>query len=91
MNSKFTSRSAARAQHLQQQASNPAGAAINASAELFRSIDTSCPGCPGLTAAEAARWVIASESNLLRRSASYQLLTRLGPLLDKLDMVEKLG
>lgn len=86
--SKFTSRSAARSQHLQQQASNPAGAAINASAELFRSIDTSCPG---LTAAEAARRVIASESNLLRRSASYQLLTRLGPLLDKLDLVEKLG
>jgi len=86
--SKFTSRSAARSQHLQQQASNPAGAALNASAELFRSIDTSCPG---LTAAEAARRVIASESNLLRRSASYQLLTRLGPLLDKLDLVEKLG
>ncbi|HEH9405128.1 TPA: hypothetical protein SIA26_002635 [Aeromonas bestiarum] len=86
--SKFTSRSAARSQHLQQQASNPAGAAINASAELFRSIDTSCPG---LTAAEAARRVIASESHLLRRTASYQLLTRLGPLLDKLDIVEKLG
>ncbi|OLF19793.1 hypothetical protein BSP75_20585 [Aeromonas sp. YN13HZO-058] len=88
MNSKFTSRSAARAQHLQQQASNPAGAAINASAELFRTIDTSCPG---LTAAEAARRVIASESATLRRSASYQLLARLGPLLDKLEMVEKLG
>ncbi|MGV2703452.1 UNVERIFIED_CONTAM: hypothetical protein MT382_08580 [Aeromonas salmonicida] len=84
----FNSRSAARAQHLQQQVNNPAGAAINASAELFRSIDTSCVG---LTAAEAARRVIASESHLLRRSASYQLLTRLGPLLDKLDMVEKLG
>lgn len=88
MNSKFTSRSAARAQHLQQQASNPAGAAINASAELFRTIDTSYPG---LTAAEAARRVIASESATLRRSASYQLLARLGPLLDKLEMVEKLG
>lgn len=88
MSSKFTSRSAARAQHLQQQANNPAGAAINASAELFRSIDTASPG---LTAAEAARRVIASEATALRRTASYQLLARLGPLLDKLDMVEKLG
>ena len=86
--SKFTSRSAARAHHLQQQASNPAGAAINASAELFRTIDTSSPG---LTAAEAVRRVIASESVALRRSASYQLLARLGPLLDKLEMVEKLA
>lgn len=88
MSSKFTSRSAARAQHLQQQANNPAGAAINASAELFRSIDTACPG---LTAAEAARRVIASEATALRRTASYQLLVRLGQLLDKLEMVEKLG
>lgn len=86
--SKFTSRSAARVQHLQQQASNPAGAAINTSAELFRFIDTACPG---LTAAEAARRVISSESLAVRRTASYQLLTRLGPLLDKLEMVEKLG
>ncbi|WKS83382.1 hypothetical protein NHU86_12300 [Aeromonas caviae] len=86
--SKFTSRSAARSHHLQQQASNPAGAAINTSAELFRSIDTSCPG---MTAAEAARRVIASEALAVRRTASYQLLTRLGPLLDKLEMVEKLG
>ena len=86
--SKFTSRSAARVQHLQQQASNPAGAAINASAELFHSIDTACPG---LTAAEAARRVISSESLAVRRTASYQLWTRLGPLLDKLEMVEKLG
>ena len=86
--SKFTSRSAARAHHLQQQASNPAGAALNESAALFRSLDTSCPG---LTAAEAARRVIASESPAVRRSASYQLLARLGPLLDKLEMVEKLG
>ncbi|MNQ72207.1 hypothetical protein D3C85_869050 [compost metagenome] len=86
--SKFTSRSAARVQHLQQQASNPAGAAINASAELFRTIDTSCPG---MTAAEAVRRIIASESLAVRRTASYQLLTRLGPLLDKLEMVEKLG
>ncbi|SIR16695.1 hypothetical protein [Aeromonas hydrophila] len=85
---KFTSRSAARAQHLQQQANNPAGAAISASAELFRSLDTACPG---LTAAEAARRVIASEATALRRTASYQLLARLGPLLDKLEMVEKLG
>jgi hypothetical protein len=86
--SKFTSRSAARAHYLQQQASNPAGAVLNESAALFRSIDTSCPG---LTAAEAARRVIASESLAVRRSASYQLLARLGPLLDKLEMVEKLG
>lgn len=86
--SKFTSRNAARAHHLQQQASNPAGAALNESAALFRSLDTSCPG---LTAAEAARRVIASESLAVRRSASYQLLARLGPLLDKLEMVEKLG
>ncbi|WP_421299777.1 hypothetical protein [Aeromonas veronii] len=86
--SKFTSRSAARAHHLQQQASNPAGVALNESAALFRSIDMSCPG---LTAAEAARRVIASESLAVRRSASYQLLARLGPLLDKLEMVEKLG
>ncbi|MCE9936362.1 hypothetical protein [Aeromonas salmonicida] len=86
--SKFTSRSAARAHHLQQQASNPAGAALNESAALFRSIDTACPG---LTAAEAARRVITSESLAVRRSASYQLLARLGPLLDKLEMVEKLG
>lgn len=86
--SKFTSRSAARAHHLQQQASNPAGIALNESAALFHSIDTSCPG---LTAAEAARRVIASESLAVRRSASYQLLARLGPLLDKLEMVEKLG
>lgn len=86
--SKFTSRSAARAHHLQQQASNPAGAALNESAALFRSIDTSFPG---LTAAEAARRVIASESLAVRRSASYQLLARLGPLLDKLEMVETLG
>ncbi|MCX4045670.1 MULTISPECIES: hypothetical protein [Aeromonas] len=86
--SKFTSRSAARSHHLQQQASNPAGAALNESAALFRSIDTSCPG---LTAAEAARRVIASESLAVRRSASYQLLARLGPLLEKLEMVEKLG
>ncbi|EIS3744290.1 hypothetical protein LO909_002034 [Aeromonas hydrophila] len=84
----FKSRSAARAQHLQQQANNPAGAAINASAELFRSIDTTCPG---LTAAEAARRVIATEATALRRTASYQLLARLGPLLDKLEMLEKLG
>ncbi|MNG01451.1 hypothetical protein D3C85_1276010 [compost metagenome] len=86
--SKFSSRSAARVQHLQLQASNPAGSAINASAELFRSIDTACPG---LTAVEAARRVIASESLAMRRTASYQLLARLGPLLDKLEMVEKLG
>ncbi|TNH91122.1 hypothetical protein CF139_04900 [Aeromonas hydrophila] len=86
--SKFTSRSAARSQHLQQQASNPAGVALNESAALFHSIDTACPG---LTAAEAARRVIAAESLAVRRSASYQLLVRLGPLLDKLDMVEKLG
>lgn len=86
--SKFSSRSAARVQHLQQQASNPAGAAIKASAELFRSIDTACPG---LTAAEAARRVISYESLAVRRTASYQLLARLGPLLDKLEMVEKLG
>ena len=86
--SKFTSRSAARALHLQQQDSNPVGAALNESAALFRTIDTSCPG---LTAAEAARRVIASESLAVRRSASYQLLARLGPLLDKLEMVEKLG
>ncbi|MGL6406525.1 hypothetical protein ACSZM7_10555 [Aeromonas veronii] len=38
-----------------------------------------------------ARRVIASESSALRRSASYQLLARLGPLLDKLEMVEKLA
>lgn len=86
--SQFSSRSAARSRHLQQQASNPAGAAINTSAELFRSIDTACPG---LTAAEAARRVISSESLAVRRTASYQLLARLGPLLDKLEMVEKLG
>ena len=86
--SKFTSRSAARAHHLQQQASNPVGAALNESAALFRSIDTTCPG---LTAAEAARRVIASESLAVRRSAGSQLLARLGPLLDKLEMVEKLG
>ncbi|HHQ4700407.1 TPA: hypothetical protein ACSP2Q_003098 [Aeromonas veronii] len=86
--SKFTSRSAARAHHLHQQASNPVGTALNESAALFLFIDTSCPG---LTAAEAARRVIASESLAVRRSASYQLLARLGPLLDKLEMVEKLG
>ncbi|WP_421254709.1 hypothetical protein [Aeromonas sp. 600282] len=86
--SQFTSRSAARSRHLQQQASNPAGTALNESAELFRSINSACPG---LTAAEAARRVIASESAALRRSASYQLLARLGPLLDKLEMVEKLA
>ncbi|HGY1008146.1 TPA: hypothetical protein ACNUUR_000707 [Aeromonas salmonicida] len=86
--SKFTSRSAARSHHLQQQASNPAGVALNESAALFHSIDTACPG---LTAAEAARRVIASESLAVRRSASYQLLARLGPLLDKLEMVETLG
>lgn len=86
--SKFTSRSAARSHHLQQQASNPAGVALNESAALFHSIDIACPG---LTAAEAARRVIAAESLAMRRSASYQLLVRLGPLLDKLDMVEKLG
>ncbi|MFM1647837.1 hypothetical protein ACJ5N2_08050 [Aeromonas salmonicida] len=85
---RFNSRSSARSHHLQQQASNPSGAALNESAALFRSIDTSCPG---LTAAEAVRWVIASESFAVRRSASYQLLARLGPLLDKLEMVEKLG
>ncbi|WP_421300072.1 hypothetical protein [Aeromonas veronii] len=88
MTKKFTSRSAVRSRHLQQQASNPAGTALNESAELFRSINTASPG---LTAAEAARRVIASESSALRRSASYQLLARLGPLLDKLEMVEKLG
>lgn len=88
MSSKFTSRSAARAQHLQRQAANPIGAELNTSSELFRSIDNACPG---LTAAEAARRVIASESAALRRSASYQLLARLGPLLDKLEMVEMLA
>ncbi|WP_421228504.1 hypothetical protein [Aeromonas jandaei] len=88
MSSKFNSRSAARAQHLQRQAANPIGAELNTSSELFRSIDNACPG---LTAAEAVRRVIASESAALRRSASYQLLARLGPLLDKLDMVEKLA
>lgn len=88
MSSKFNSRSMARARHLQQQAANPIGAELNTSAELFRSINSACPG---LTAAEAARRVIASESATLRRSASYQLLARLGPLLDKLEMVEKLG
>ena len=84
----FTSRSAARSHHLKQQASNPAGAALNESAALFRAIDTSCPG---LTAAEAVRRVIAAESLAVRRSASYQLLVRLGPLLDKLALMEKLG
>ncbi|WP_421243841.1 hypothetical protein [Aeromonas sp. 601019] len=88
MSSKFNSRSMARTRHLQQQAANPIGAELNTSAELFRSINSACPG---LTAAEAARRVIASESATLRRSASYQLLARLGPLLDKLEMVEKLG
>ncbi len=88
MSSKFNSRSMARTRHLQQQAANPIGAELNTSAELFRSINSACPG---LTAAEAARRVIASESAALRRSASYQLLARLGPLLDKLEMVEKLG
>jgi hypothetical protein len=88
MSSKFNSRSMARTRHLQQQAANPIGAELNTSAELFRSINTACPG---LTAAEAARRVIASESSNLRRCASYQLLARLGPLLDKLEMVEKLG
>ena len=88
MSSKFNSRSMARTRHLQQQAANPIGAELNTSAELFRSINSACPG---LTAAEAARRVIASESSALRRSASYQLLARLGPLLDKLEMVEKLG
>lgn len=88
MSSKFNSRSMARTRHLQQQAANPMGAELNISAELFRSIDNACPG---LTAAEAARRVIASESLAVRRSASYQLLARLGPLLDKLEMVEKLG
>ena len=78
----------ARTRHLQQQAANPIGAELNTSAELFRSINSACPG---LTAAEAARRVIASESAALRRSASYQLLARLGPLLDKLEMVEKLA
>lgn len=86
--SKFSSRSAARTQHLQRQAANPIGAELNTSAELFRSINSASLG---LTAAEAARRVIASESSALRRSASYQLLARLGPLLDKLEMVEKLG
>ncbi|WP_429010182.1 hypothetical protein [Aeromonas allosaccharophila] len=88
MSSKFNSRSMARTRHLQQQAANPIGAELNTSAELFRSINSTCPG---LTAAEAARRVIASESAALRRSASYQLLARLGPLLDKLEMVEKLA
>lgn len=88
MSSKFNSRSAARAQHLQRQAANPIGAELNTSAELFRAINTASPG---LTAAEAARRVIASESTTLRRSASYQLLARLGPLLDKLEMVERLA
>ena len=88
MSSKFNSRSMARTRHLQQQAANPIGAELNTSAELFRSINSACPG---LTAAEAARRVIASESSALRRSASYQLLARLGPLLDKLEMVEKLA
>ena len=88
MSSKFNSRSMARTRHLQQQAANPIGAELNTSAELFRSIITASPG---LTAAEAARRVIASESSALRRSASYQLLARLGPLLDKLEMVEKLA
>ncbi|MEV3833505.1 hypothetical protein [Aeromonas allosaccharophila] len=88
MSSKFNSRSMARTRHLQQQAANPIGAELNTSAELFRSINSACPG---LTAAEAARRVIASESAALRRSASYQLLARLGPLLDKLEMVEKLA
>ncbi|HHQ4453006.1 TPA: hypothetical protein ACSP0N_003652 [Aeromonas veronii] len=88
MSSKFNSRSMARTRHLQQQAANPIGAELNTSAELFRSINSACHG---LTAAEAARRVIASESATLRRSASYQLLARLGPLLDKLEMVEKLG
>ena len=88
MSSKFNSRSMARTRHLQQQAANPIGTELNTSAELFRSINSACPG---LTAAEAARRVIASESAALRRSASYQLLARLGPLLDKLEMVEKLG
>lgn len=88
MSNKFNSRSAARAQHLQRQAANPIGAELNTSAELFRAINTASPG---LTAAEAARRVIASESTTLRRSASYQLLARLGPLLDKLEMVERLA
>ncbi|HIC8801220.1 hypothetical protein K8D10_08475 [Aeromonas veronii] len=88
MSSKFNSRSMARTRHLQQQAANPIGTELNTSAELFRSINSACPG---LTAAEAARRVIASESAALRRSASYQLLARLGPLLDKLEMVEKLA
>ncbi len=82
--SKFNSRSAARAHHLQQQASNPAGAALNENTELFRSIDHACPG---LTAAKPARRVIASKSLAVRRSASYQLLARLVPLLDKIEMV----
>lgn len=88
MSSKFNSRSMARTRHLQQQAANQIGTELNTSAELFRSINSACPG---LTAAEAARRVIASESAALRRSASYQLLARLGPLLDKLEMVEKLA
>ncbi|MFQ2193324.1 hypothetical protein [Aeromonas jandaei] len=85
---RFNSRSAARSRQLQQQASNPAGAALNESAALFQALDHSSPG---LTAAEAARRVIEAEALALRRSASYQLLVRLGPLLDQLEVVEKLG
>lgn len=88
MSSKFTSRAAARSRHLQQQAANPLAAELQHSAELFRSINSASPG---LTAAEAARLVIATESVSVRRSASFQVLTRLGPLLDKLEQLERLG
>lgn len=71
MNNKYSSRSAIKAQ---KQASNPQGAAINASAELFRSIDSSCPG---LTAAEAASRIINEEPFALRRSASYRFIEKL--------------
>ena len=77
--SKFTSRSAARVQHLQQQASNPAGAAINASAELFRSIDTACPG---MTAAEAAVLDGRAEYGV---GNSTLLLSRLAGVLAEFD------
>lgn len=86
--SKYTSRSAARAQDLQRQAASPFGADVSSSIELFRILDNTCPG---LTAAEAARRVIASESPTLRRCASYQVLARLGPLLDKLELMERLA
>jgi hypothetical protein len=75
--SRFDSRNAARRRELDKRAANPQLAAILDSRKLFEKLNNG----PGLTPAEAVRFVLEHEGIALRSTASYQVLAKMLPLL----------